>query len=254
MKNALGAVQSALVLGGGSDIAHATMRSLVSSGCRTVVLAAREPAGLDDKVRQLESLGAAKVRTVAFDASNTASHDATIDDCFADGDIDVALIAFGVLGHGAGIDTPPDVAAAAVTTNYVGAVSSGLAVARRMREQGHGTIVVLSSVAGERARRSNFVYGSSKSGLDAFAQGLGDALAGTGVRVLVVRPGFVHSKMTDGLDAAPFATTPEAVADAITEALASGREIIWVPSKLRWVAMVFHLLPRPLWRRVSANR
>jgi decaprenylphospho-beta-D-erythro-pentofuranosid-2-ulose 2-reductase len=113
---------------------------------------------------------------------------------------------------------------------------------------------VLSSVAGERARKSNFVYGSSKSGLDAFAQGLGDALVGSGVRVLVIRPGFVHSKMTKGLDPAPFATTPEAVANAITEALASGKEIVWVPSVLRWVAMVFHLLPRPLWRRVSADR
>lgn len=254
MRNALGGVQSALVLGGGSDIAHATMRSLVASGCRTVVLAAREPAQLDDKVRDLETLGATKVKTVAFDASDTAGHEATMDECFADGDIDVAMIAFGVLGHGAGIDTSPDVAAAAVTTNYVGAVSSGLAVARRLRAQGHGTLVVLSSVAGERARRSNFVYGSSKSGLDAFAQGLGDSLVGTGVRVLVVRPGFVRSKMTEGLDPAPFATTPEAVADAITEALASGREIIWVPSVLRWVAMVFHVLPRSLWRRVSGNR
>jgi decaprenylphospho-beta-D-erythro-pentofuranosid-2-ulose 2-reductase len=74
------------------------------------------------------------------------------------------------------------------------------------------------------------------------------------VRVLVVRPGFVHSKMTTGLDPAPFATTPEAVADAIAKALASGKDIVWVPSVLRWVAMVFHLLPRPLWRKVSANR
>jgi decaprenylphospho-beta-D-erythro-pentofuranosid-2-ulose 2-reductase len=164
------------------------------------------------------------------------------------------LIAFGVLGHAAGVDMEPEAAAEAVTTNYVGAVSAGLAAAHCLRDQGHGTIVVLSSVAGERARRSNFVYGSSKSGLDAFAQGLGDSLVGSGVRVLVVRPGFVHSKMTNGLDPAPFATTPEAVADAITEGLASGKEIVWVPPVLRWVAMVFRLLPRPLWRKVSANR
>ena len=255
MKNALGAVQSALVLGGGSEIAHATMRALVPSGCRTVVLAARQPDQLSALVGELTQLGATTVHTIEFDAADIAAHASTVDKCFADtGDIDLVVLAFGVLGHGAGIDTPPEAAADAVITNYVGAVSSGLAVARRMREQGHGTIVVLSSVAGERARRSNFVYGSSKAGLDAFAQGLGDALAGSGVRVLVVRPGFVHSKMTTGLDPAPFATTPDAVAAVITDALASNKEIVWAPPILHWVAMVFRHLPRAVWRKVSANR
>ena len=252
MRNALGAVQAALVLGGGSEIAQATMRRLVPHGCSTVLLGVRDPAAVVEQIQELTDAGATTVRAIPFDATETSSHQSTIEQCFADHpDIDLVLIAFGVLGHGAGVDTEPQAAAEAVTTNYVGAVSSGLAAAKCLREQGHGTIVVLSSVAGERARRSNFVYGSSKSGLDAFAQGLGDALVGSGVRVLVVRPGFVHSKMTKGLDPAPFATTPEAVADAIAEALASGKEIVWVPSVLRWVAMVFRLLPRPLWRRVK---
>lgn len=255
MKNALGAVQAALVLGGGSEIAHATMRKLVPHGCRTVLLGVRDPAAVVEQVHELTDAGATTVRAFPFDANDTSSHQSTIERCFADHpDIDLVLIAFGVLGHGAGVDSAPEDAAVSVTTNYVGAVSSGLAAARCLREQGHGTIAVLSSVAAERARRSNFVYGSSKAGLDAFAQGLGDALVGSGVRVLVVRPGFVHSKMTKGLDPAPFATTPEAVADAITEALASGKEIVWVPSMLRWVALVFRHLPRAVWRRVSANR
>ena len=109
-----------------------------------------------------------------------------------------------------------------VTVNYTGAVSSGLAVAAQFRRQGHGRLVVLSSVAGERVRKANFVYGSSKAGLDGFAQGLGDALGGSGASVLVVRPGFVHSRMTEGLKAAPFATTPGAVADATVKALHRG--------------------------------
>jgi decaprenylphospho-beta-D-erythro-pentofuranosid-2-ulose 2-reductase len=255
VRNALGGVQSALVLGGGSEIAQATMRTLVPRGCETVLLGVRDPSSVSDHVRELTDAGAKTVRAIAFDASRTETHSSIIERCFTEHpDIDLVLIAFGVLGHGAGIDTEPAAAASAVVTNYVGAVTSGLAAAHRLRAQGHGTIVVLSSVAGERARRSNFVYGSAKSGLDAFAQGLGDALVGTGVRVIVVRPGFVHSKMTTGLEPAPFATTPAAVASAITDALASGKEIVWVPSVLRWIAMVFRVLPRPLWRKVSANR
>ena len=255
MRNALGAVQSALVLGGGSDIAQATMRALVPAGCRTVILAARKPEQLTAQVAELERLGATTVRAVEFDADAYTSHEATVDACFDQhGDLDLVVLAFGVLGHGAGIDTPPTVAAQSAITNYVGAVSAGLAVARRLRQQGHGTIVVLSSIAGERARRSNFVYGSSKAGLDAFAQGLGDALVGSGVRVLVVRPGFVDSKMTTGLEPAPFATTPEVVAEVITSALASNKEIVWAPPLLRGVAIVFRHLPRAIWRKVSANR
>jgi decaprenylphospho-beta-D-erythro-pentofuranosid-2-ulose 2-reductase len=107
-------------------------------------------------------------------------------------------------------------------------------------------------VAGERVRKANFIYGSSKAGLDGFAQGLGDSLAGTGASVLIVRPGFVHSKMTEGMDALPLATTPGAVAEATARALADGRDVVWVPGLLRWVYVVFRHLPRPLWRRVPA--
>jgi decaprenylphospho-beta-D-erythro-pentofuranosid-2-ulose 2-reductase len=255
MKNALGAVQSALVLGGGSDIANATLLRLVEGGCRTVLLAARHPDRLGASTAALTAAGATVVRTVPFDALDPVGHVATIEQCFEiHPDIDLVLVAFGVLGDQSTFDHDPVAAAAAVTTNYTGAVSALLAVAAAMRRQGHGTIVVLSSVAGERARRSNFVYGSSKAGLDAFAQGLGDALVGSGVHVLVVRPGFVHSKMTAGMDAAPMAATPAAVAEAIVNGIASGADVVWVPPALRWVTMIMRHLPRALWRRVSASR
>jgi decaprenylphospho-beta-D-erythro-pentofuranosid-2-ulose 2-reductase len=126
-------------------------------------------------------------------------------------------------------------------------------VTRRLEEQGHGTIIVLSSVAGERVRQSNFVYGSSKAGLDGFAQGLGDSLEGTGVNVMVVRPGFVHSSMTEGRDAPPLSTTPEAVAEAVADGLASGKHTVWVPGTFRYVMTAFRHLPRPLWRKLSAR-
>jgi len=254
MKNALGAVQSALVLGGGSEIAQATLRRLVPQGCRTVVLAARHPDELTKEMDALRAAGASNVTAVAFDALDTASHADIVDSCFADHDVDLVLIAFGVLGDQALLDDDPEAAAELVRTNYVGVVSSGLAAARAMRKQGHGTIVVLSSVAGERVRKANFVYGSTKAGMDAFAQGLGDSLAGSGVRVLIVRPGFVHTKMTAGMEAAPLAAGPNDVADAIVQGLASGKEIVWVPPALRLMMSAFRHMPRAAWRRVSASR
>jgi decaprenylphospho-beta-D-erythro-pentofuranosid-2-ulose 2-reductase len=132
-------------------------------------------------------------------------------------------------------------------------VTTGLAVARQFRRQGHGTLMVLSSVAGVRPRRSNFVYGSTKSAADAFAQGLGDSLVEAGARVMVVRPGFVHSRMTAGMDAQPFAINPDTVADHVVRGLERGREIVWTPPVLAVVFGVMRLLPRRVWRIVSAR-
>ena len=160
------------------------------------------------------------------------------------------LVAAGLLGDQDTLEHDPEGTAALITTNFTGLAAALVAVADRLRRQGHGRIVVLSSVAGDRPRRANFIYGSSKSGLDAFAQGLGDALAGSGVGVTVVRPGFVVGRMTEGMEPAPFATTPEAVADAIVGALRRRSEIVYVPATLRWVFAVMRVLPRPIWRRL----
>lgn len=251
MQDSLGSVQSVLVLGGGSDIAQATLRELVQRRARTIVLAARDVGALDGIAGQLRAAGATTVETVAFDARDTASHEAFVDDVFERfGDIDLALLAFGVLGDQETAEHDGGAAVDIAEVNYVGAVSITVPVAQKMRTQGHGAIVALSSVAGERARRSNFVYGSSKAGMDAFFQGLGDSLVGTGVKVMIVRPGFVHTKMTEGMDAAPLSTTPEAVATAIVHGLARGKETVWVPSTLRYVMSALRHVPRPIFRKL----
>jgi decaprenylphospho-beta-D-erythro-pentofuranosid-2-ulose 2-reductase len=251
MKDALGSVQSVLVLGGGSDIAAATTRALVGRRAHTVVLAARHPEQLDTTVKELHELGATTVETVRFDAGEVDTHDAFIEETFNRfGDFDVVLLAFGVLGDQESAERDASSALHVARVNYLGAVSVAVPLANRLRAQGHGTIVVLSSVAGERARRSNFVYGSSKAGLDAFFQGLGDSLVGSGVSVLIVRPGFVHTKMTKGRSSAPLATTPEAVADSIVRAIARGDEIVWVPPALRYVMAGLRHLPRGIFRRL----
>jgi decaprenylphospho-beta-D-erythro-pentofuranosid-2-ulose 2-reductase len=255
MRDALGAVQSVLVLGGGSEIALATVEELARDRCRTVVLAGRDVAALEPAAERLRSAGVTTVDLVTFDAADTASHERVVDDVFAaHPDLDVVLLAFGVLGDQATFDDDPEAAADAAITNYAGAVSSGLAVAKHLREQAHGTLVVITSVAGERARADNFVYGSTKAGLDAFAQGLGDHLVGTGASVLVVRPGFVRTKMTAHLDDGPMATTPEAVAHDIVEGLRKGAHTVWSPAKLGPVFTVLKLLPRPIWRKLAASR
>jgi decaprenylphospho-beta-D-erythro-pentofuranosid-2-ulose 2-reductase len=250
MKDALGTVQSVLVLGGGSDLALATCRRLAPRA-RTIVLAARKPETLDTAAADLRLAGTQTVDVVAFDATDYTAHDAFVAQMFERyGDFDVVLFAFGVLGDQAEAERDGRAAREIVESNFVGAVSVGVPVARHLREQGHGTLVVLSSVAGERARKSNFVYGSSKAGVDTFFQGLGDALVGSGVHVLIVRPGFVHTKMTAGVKAAPLATTPDKVADAIVDGLRRGREIVWVPGILRWVMAALRHVPRVVFRRL----
>jgi decaprenylphospho-beta-D-erythro-pentofuranosid-2-ulose 2-reductase len=250
VKDGLGDVQSLLVLGATSEIAQAVTRRLVERRCRRVVLAARRPDELGVFAVELTALGATAVETVAFDADATERHAEVVTKAFAGGDIDVVLFAFGVLGSQATFDADPAEGVAAARTNYLGTVSVGLEVAGELRRQGHGTLVFLSSVAGERVRKANFLYGSTKAGVDGFAQGLGDALEPFGARVLVVRPGFVTTKMTAGMPPAPMATTADAVATAVVGALASGKEIVWVPSMLRPVFAVFRHLPRWAWRRL----
>ncbi|MFN2494440.1 MAG: SDR family NAD(P)-dependent oxidoreductase, partial [Pseudonocardiaceae bacterium] len=134
--------------------------------------------------------------------------------------------------------------------NYVGAVSAGVLLAKALQRQGHGTLVALSSAAAERPRRSNFVYGSTKAGLDAFYTGLTEALRPFGITVSVIRPGFVRTRMTAGMKPAPLSVTAEQVAEVIVDAVANGREQAWVPPQMRLVMSALRHLPRPIFRRL----
>jgi decaprenylphospho-beta-D-erythro-pentofuranosid-2-ulose 2-reductase len=251
VRDALGGVESVLVLGGGSEIALATVRKLIEGRTRTVVLAGRDREALTAPAKELEDVGATAVDVVPFDGLDFASHDGFVADTFAaHPDLDLVILAFGVLGDQERAEVDAIESRRIIDSNFTGAVSVLVPVVNALKAQGHGTVVVLSSVAGERARRSNFVYGSSKAGLDAYCQGLGDSLVGTGIRVLVVRPGFVRSKMTEGLDPAPLSTDPEHVATAILTALARGNEIVWAPAPLRYVMSALRHLPRVVFRRL----
>jgi decaprenylphospho-beta-D-erythro-pentofuranosid-2-ulose 2-reductase len=250
MDNALGEPQTILLLGGNSDIGLAIVREMLSPAARTVVLACRNVDKGELAAAGLRHSGLT-VDVVHFDGASTDTHADVIADVVArHGDIDLAIVAFALLGEGD--VTSVDVAAAAelAHVNFTGTITSTIAVANRMRTQGHGAIVLLSSVAGERVRAANPVYGGTKAGIDGFAQGLGDALAADGVHLMIVRPGFVHSAMTAGLKAAPFSTTPEVVAQVTAKGLRARRRMVWAPGVLRYVFMVLRHVPGPVWRRL----
>ena len=251
MIDATGRPQSVLVLGGASEIAQAIVAGLVPGRCRTVVLAGRPSERLEAAAEAARAAGADVVEKVTFDTTDLAGIPSVIDAVFEKfGDIDLVLAAAGALGDQSAMENDPVAAAELITTNFTGLAGSLLAAAVRMRVQGHGRLVVISSVAGERARKANFIYGSSKSGLDAFAQGLGDSLVGSGVAMTIVRPGFVVGRMTEGMDSAPFSTTPRAVAEAVVKGIESGAEVVYAPPILRWVFAVMRHLPRAVWRRM----
>lgn len=251
MHNAFGQPQTVMVLGGTSEIGLAMVKALASPALQTVVLACRD---VDAGRAVATTLSAPTVEVVEFHAEQVHTHASVLADaCERFGDLDVVIMAVGVLGDSDAVSDDPVAAAQLVTSNMVGPVAALVAVAARLKRQGHGQIVVLSSVAGERVRASLAVYGGAKAGLDATAQAVSDQLQGSGVSLLIVRPGFVRTRMTTGLAEAPFATTAEAVALATVAALRRGRRVVWVPGVLRYVFMVMRHLPTPLWRRIAAR-
>ena len=236
-----------MLLGGTSEIGLAILAALDVPAGAEVILAGRDEQRLAAAGKELPY----QVRTVRYDAVETGSHQAFADGIFAEGPLEMVISAAGILVPQEDVERDVQRAAEMIETNFTGHVSTLLAVGARMRAQGRGTIVVLSSVAAVRPRKANPVYGSAKAGLDAFARGFADLLHGTGVRVVLVRPGFVTGRMTAGMPPAPLATTPEAVGRATAAALRRGQDTVWVPPALAGLALALHFVPRPLWRRIS---
>jgi decaprenylphospho-beta-D-erythro-pentofuranosid-2-ulose 2-reductase len=251
MNDVTGMPQNVVVLGGGSDISRALLSALAARRLSSVLLAGRTVESLEDAVKDLHALRVEKVEVAVLDVTNVAGLE-KFADLAADrlGSIDLVLVAAGVLGTATLSDLDAGLVASMATSNFTGPAAAMTAFARVLSAQGYGRIVVLSSVAGYRVRAANFVYGAAKAGLDGFALGLGDALAGSGVKVMVVRPGFVRTKMTEGRKAVAFAVDASDVAQAILGGLEKDAEVLWVPSWLRYVFGLLRLAPRSLWRRI----
>jgi len=255
--DAVGNPQTVLLLGGTSEIGLAICERYLRNAAARIVLGVVPGDPLRDKaVEQMQAAGATSVEVIDFDAVDTESHPKVIDAAFAEGDVDVAIVAFGLLGNAEELWQNQRKAVQIAQINYTAAVSVGVLLGEKMRSQGFGRIIAMSSAAGERVRRSNFVYGSTKAGLDGFYLGLSEALREYGVRVLVIRPGQVRTTTTvehwksTGTKEAPFTVDKEDVAELAVTASAKGKELVWAPGAFRYVMMVLRHIPRPIFRKL----
>ncbi|MEM6110198.1 decaprenylphospho-beta-D-erythro-pentofuranosid-2-ulose 2-reductase [Mycobacterium sp. 050272] len=249
--DAVGNPQTILLLGGTSEIGLAICaRYLKNAHARILLAAMPGDPGRDDAVAQMEAAGARSVELIDFEATDPESHPKMIDAAFAGGDVDVAIVAFGILGDAEELWQNQHKAVLAAEINYTAAVSVGVLLGEKMRTQGFGQIIAMSSAAGERVRRSNFVYGSTKAGLDGFYLGLGEALREFGVRVLVIRPGQVRTRMSAHVKEAPLTVDKEYVANLAVTASAKGKELVWAPAAFKYVMMVLRHIPRPIFRKL----
>ncbi|KQU29219.1 SDR family NAD(P)-dependent oxidoreductase [Rhodococcus fascians] len=238
-----------LLLGGRSEIGLEVATRLAPG--RTVVLAARRSSDLATQRSRVLQAGATTVDAVEFDANAMATHEEILRSVVErHGPIGIVVLAFGILGDQTRAEDDAGHALEVITTDFLAQASVLTHAAKVLRAQKSGDLVVFSSVAGVRVRRANYVYGSAKAGLDGFASGLSDSLHGTGVHLLLARPGFVIGSMTEGMDPAPMSSTPDQVAAAVVAALRSRKSTVWIPGTLRPVFFAMRLLPQWLWRRM----
>ena len=237
-----------LLIGGTSEIGLAILAALELRPDADVLLAGRDAEGMRAAAAALP----APVRLLSYEATDPHGYEQLVTTAFADGPVDLVISAVGVLTPQDRLDADPRQAGTLLETNLTSHVTALLAAAAELRKAGRGTIVILSSVAAVRPRRANFVYGAAKAGLDAFGRGLADSLHRSGVRVLLVRPGFVRGRMTAGLTPSPLSSTPEQVGAAVAAALARPSGVVWVPPAMRILAGLIRLVPRPLWRRLRS--
>ncbi|MCU1363343.1 MAG: hypothetical protein JWM55_1171 [Acidimicrobiaceae bacterium] len=253
MENDIGRPQNVVVFGGSSDIARAITKKLCLVRAHTVVLAGRDQKLLDDAVTEAEEYGATKTDTVLFDARDPSTAARVVAEAFdkAGDRIDLVVMAVGTLGRQLEDENDAEGAASMVSVNVTWPVAALADIRRRLIDQGSGRILVMISVASVRVRRVNYLYSGAKAGLDRICVGLAESLEGTGVRLQLLRPGVVRTKMTATMAHPPFTTGPNEVADNVLRGLASSELVIWSPPILRYVSVLMRLLPAPLWRRVA---
>ncbi len=240
-----------LVLGATSAIARSVALALAAKGC-SLVLAGRDEPELERIKSDLEIRCGVSVSHLVFDAEDETSHKAFWAQAEVDhGPFKGVVLAFGYLGDQQRAQEDWGEARSVLERNFVSAASILHVVAQSMETRGEGWIVVLSSVAGDRGRMSNYVYGSAKGGLTIFLQGLRSRLQKAGVHVMTVKPGPVDTAMTFGMDRLPLLADPQTVGKAIVAGLAQGKDVLYVPTPWRLIMFVLRSVPEKIFKKTS---
>lgn len=256
MENAFSQPQSVVVLGGSSDIARAIVKKLAAARTRNLVLAGRNQALLDEACKEASDAGVTTTATTIFDANAPLDAGSVVDACFqkAGTTVDLVIVAIGHLGEQ--LADEKDVAASVnmANVNFTWPVAALAQVRNRLVEQGSGKILVISSIAAIRVRRSTYLYSGAKAGLDRLCGGLADSLAGTGVSLQILRPGPVRTRMTQGQKDQLFTQDVEKTADDAVKGLSSPKRVITSPPVLALLFAVLRHLPAPVWRKINEGR
>jgi short-subunit dehydrogenase len=238
-----------LILGAGSDMAVAIARQFAAEKY-DIQLAARNISFLQAQQQDLEIRYGVKATTHAFDALDFASHPAFYDSLQPRPDVTICV--FGYLGDQELAQSNWQEAARIIHTNYTGAVSVLNVIANDYAARGYGTIVGISSVAGERGRQSNYLYGSAKAGFTAYLSGLRNRLFHRGVHVMSVQPGFVYTRMTEGLRLPPLLTAqPNDVAAAVVKAIKSRKNTLYVKWFWRYIMLIIKSIPEFIFKKLK---
>lgn len=240
-----------LALGATSAIAEATLRLLAERGAR-FYLVGRNQDKLHAMAADLHTRGAAGVATHAMNLDDTAAHGAMLMAAAQSlGTIDLALLAHGVLGDQQESEASYAAAEAVLRTNFLSAVSLITWLANYFETMKQGTLAVISSVAGDRGRKSNYVYGASKGALTIFVDGVRNRIDRAGAQVLTIKPGFVATPMTAHLAQGPLFATPAQVARGIVKAIEKRRDVVYLPGYWRWIMLAVRMVPRGIFKKMN---
>lgn len=241
-------VTRVLIMGASSVVGQAVCRLLAKENCE-LVLVARDKQKLSTIADDLVVRGAS-VKSLLYDMSDISKHEDLINEV---GEIDIAYLFYGTLPDQARCEQDWESIAESLNTNFVSAASLLSRIANQFERRKQGSIVVVSSVAGDRGRKSNYVYGTAKGALSLFCAGLRNRLFGSGVNVLTVKPGFIDTPMTDGIEKKPAIlwATPEKVAEDIIRAKKRNKDILYTPWFWRYILGIICIIPESIFKKMS---
>lgn len=240
-----------IIIGATSAIAEATARRYAARGAR-LYLIARQTSRLEDLVKDLQIRSAASTAFATMDVNDHAAHDQILAAAWQWlGEVDVVLIAHGTLPDQSACQDSVSTAVAEFTTNATSTIALMTLAAKRLEVQGHGAIAVISSVAGDRGRQNNYLYGAAKAAVSTFASGLRQRLAKSGIAIVTIKPGFVDTPMTQSFKKGVLWAKPDAIARGIVSAVDRRRSVVYLPWFWSIIMQIIKHIPESVFKRIK---